>query len=1370
MIAIENVRLFDAEQARTRELTESLQQQTATADILTVISNSLDDTQPVFDAIVQSGLKLFPDATIMVALADGDKMKIAAVADPDPARADAVRGRFPIPLTREYMHSVAMLDARVVDIPDAENGPPELASGVRNFLATGNRAITIMPMLRGQTPIGTLSVIRVMPGPLSDKQRGVLRTFANQAVIAIENTRLLNELRDSLQQQTATANVLEVISRSAFDLQRVFDTVAESAVKLCGAERGFIFRFDGKLLRSASTFNVSPKLRKFIEENPIRPGRNSAAGRAAVELQSVHILDVRADPEYSFGGVQADTYRTVLTVPILKGDELLGVILIYRLEVMPFTQKQIALVETFADQAAIAIENVRLFEAEQARTRELTEALEQQTATSQVLQVISSSPGELEPVFQSMLANAVRICEAKFGVLFRYDGHVFHAVAMQDVAPAYVEYLSHASLLPDPRNSLGRLLRTRKPVHVHDVMAEPAYAEAESTRVALVEKGKARTLVMLPMLKENELLGAICIYRQEVRPFTDKQVELVANFASQAVIAIENTRLLHELRESLQQQTATADVLKVISRSTFDLQPVLDTLVESATRLCNADYAWLFRREGDLYKFAAAYGHTPDETQRIRGFFSNHNVMADRTSVTGRTALEGRVIHVPDVLADPEYTWADAQKLAGYRAGLGAPLMRGGNVVGVIFIARTAPQPFTDKQIELVNTFADQAVIAIENTRLLNELRETLQQQTATSEVLQVISSSPGELQPVFAAMLENATRVCDSTFGTMYLREGDAFRAVSMHGAPPAYEAARLGKLIEPGPATALARTVQTKQVVHVADATAERAYGERDPMRAAAAELGGVRTLLSVPMLKDNELIGSIAIYRAEVRPFSEKQIALVTGFASQAVIAIENTRLLNELRESLQQQTATSNVLEVISRSAFDLQPVFDTVLESAATLCEAERGFLFRFDGELLRVVASHNSSPELKQFAEQNPIRPGRHSGSARAALERRTIHISDARADPEYSYGALHVDPIRTLLGVPILKGAELLGVLMIYRLEVRPFTEKQIALVETFADQAAIAIENVRLFDEVQARTTDLARSVEELRALGAVSQTVNSTLDLQRVLDTIVAKSTQISGTEAGAIYVVDEQQREFQLSATFGMSDELINAVRDMHVEISEAVGLMTETHEPSQQADLRDLPSTPVNDIIINAGYRARLLVPLMRSSQVIGALVVRRKAPGEFAPGTIDLLKTFAAQSAVAIQNARLFSELREKSRELQVASQHKSQFLANMSHELRTPLNAIIGVTEMLLEDASDGKRDEEIEPLERVLRAARHLLALINDILDLSKIEAGRMELHIESFPLAPLIQDVVNTIETLAKKNANRVRCGLRAGYGHG
>ena len=384
---------------------------------------------------------------------------------------------------------------------------------------------------------------------------------------------------------------------------------------------------------------------------------------------------------------------------------------------------------------------------------------------------------------------------------------------------------------------------------------------------------------------------------------------------------------------------------------------------------------------------------------------------------------------------------------------------------------------------------------------------------------------------------------------------------------------------------------------------------------------------------------------------------------------------------------------------------------------------------------------------------------------ARLPHTKKLIHIADITKEPSYLRGSrplvalADIGGARTLLAVPMLKENELVGAIAIYRQEVRPFTDKQIELVTNFASQAVIAIENVRLLNELRARTTELARSVEELRALGAVSQTINSSLDLETVLDTIVAKATQISGTEAGAIYVLDEQQREFQLRATFGMSEELIAAVRNMHAEISEAVGLLTEAHEPSQQADLRVLPATPLNDTILRAGYRARLVVPLMRFGNVVGALIVRRKAPGEFPANTVDLLQTFAAQSALAIQNARLFSEIGEKSHQLQVASQHKSQFLANMSHELRTPLNAVIGVTEMLLEDARDLKREDEIEPLDRVLRAARHLLALINDILDLSKIEAGKMELHLESFPLAPLIEDVVKTIEPLAAKNGNRL-----------
>src|SRR5262249_3140007 len=547
-------------------------------------------------------------------------------------------------------------------------------------------------------------------------------------------------------------------------------------------------------------------------------------------------------------------------------------------------------------------------------------------------------------------------------------------------------------------------------------------------------------------------------------------IELVTNFAAQAVIAIENTRLLNELRESLQQQTATADVLKVISRSTFDLQTVLDTLVESASRLCHADQSAIRLVRDGLYYPAASYGFSSE----FRAYIEPQPFGVDQDSLVGRVALEGRTIQLDDSQADANQTLAKRSKKANVHTMLGVPLMREGVPIGTLVLGRRMVRPFTTKQIELVETFADQAVIAIENVRLFDEvqartgeLSESLEQQTATSDVLRVISSSPGELEPVFEAMLANATRICEAKFGTLYLCEGDAFRLGAMHNPPPAFaEERRREPMFRISPATALARATKTRQPVQIADVEAESAY-HTDPRASALVKLAGYRTIVCVPMVKEDETIGVISIYRQEVRPFSEKQIELVSNFARKAVIAIENTRLLNELRESLQQQTATADVLKVISRSAFEIKPVFETLIESAVKLCGATRGFVSRFDGKLLRFAAGYNVTPELRDYFEQNPFAVDRHSNTGRAALERRTVHNIDVRADPEYTYGGHQVDPYRPVLAIPMLKAGDLLGVILIYRHEVLPFTDSQIALMETFADQAAIAIENARLFDE---------------------------------------------------------------------------------------------------------------------------------------------------------------------------------------------------------------------------------------------------------------------------------------------------------------
>ncbi len=1256
---------------RTVALNDAIEQQSAATEVLQVINSSPGDLTPVFDAMLEKGVQLCEASFGLLMTYDGECFHTVALHGVPEAYAAFLRE--PIRPAPQNGLGRLLSDERLIHIADiTADDAYRLGDPLRVATADlgGSRTHLVVPLLKDSSVLGVIVAYRQEVRPFTEKQIALLQNFAAQAVIAMENARLITETREALEQQTATAAILRVISNSPTDVQPTFDAIVASAATLCEAEFSAVARFDDGLLHLVATNNLSSEeAAAFYSLFPRPPQPNFVLGRAFLEGRPAQFEDVLADADYDARIRQVLQsklrYRTFMAVPILRAGVPIGVVGCGRRQVQPFTTNQIDLLNTFAEQAAIALDNVRLFNELSARNRDLTEALEYQTATSDVLKIVSQSGANIEPVLQTVVEMAARLCEADKAVIGHLSDGLYRTGASVGFSEEYKDYRSRSPIPLDRGTAIGRMILDRRAVHIEDAAADPDYTDSVAR-----DLGQFRTVLSVPMKREEAVVGGIFLARSRVEPFTDKQIALVATFADQAAIAIENARLITETREALEQQTATAEVLGVINASPGDLAPVFDAMLEKAMRLCGALFGELRTYDGERFLLEATHG-TP---AAYIEYYRRHDTGRYAAGTGPARLLAGeRVVHIPDLIATEPYQRGDPDRraivdIAGARAYVLVPLLLNEAVRGFILIYRQEARPFTEKQIALLQNFAAQAVIAIENTRLITETKEALDQQTATAEVLQVINSSPGDLAPVFEAMLDKAMRLCEAVFGFLTTYDGQNFRPAAQKGVPEALAEYFTAGMDQPRPGDAHSRLLDGEDLIHN-DQKDEDAYRSGNPLRRAVVDLGGARTALVVALRKDRILLGALTIYRQEVRPFSDKQIALLQNFAAQAVIAIENARLITETREALEQQTATSEVLQIINSSPGDLTPVFDAMLEKAARLCNARFGLLWLYEADEFRAAAVHAVPAALADFVRK-PL-PAEDSASMRDMVHGHSVvHVPDLADSELYRSGnpsrRAYVDlgGARTLVSVALRRDNTLLGAFNIYRQEVRPFSDKEITLVENFAAQAVIAMENARLITETR-------EALEQQTATAEVLGVINSSPgDLEPVFQAILQKAHKLCGVAYGSLQLYEAGK--FRAVAVHGLSEALADHLRQGYTPGPNLpVSPLLEGDRFAHVADLGEIDDPMARRVVELGGTRTLLWVALRKDDRLLGMIAAARLEVRPFSDKEIDLLESFAAQAVIAMENARLLNEIRQRQAELRVTFDNMGDGVVMFDEKLR---------------------------------------------------------------------------------------------------
>ncbi|MFT5482807.1 MAG: GAF domain-containing protein/DNA-binding response OmpR family regulator [Halieaceae bacterium] len=883
------------------------------------------------------------------------------------------------------------------------------------------------------------------------------------------------ELTSQRTQAEAVAKVLQLINKTKDDSQPVFDAILEYAAMLCGAPMsGLILataQDDAQTLAAHS--NIPTAAVKLFEEGQMKLDPElSYAARCIVQGKLIVFDDMAQSDLYAVGSpvvrsmVDNSGIRSVLFVPLINNSAAIGLITLFRYDVDPFTENEIALVETFAAQAVIAIENARLF-------NEMQEALEQQTTTAEVLKVISQSTFDLPAVLQALIEAAAELCDASICILFNRIGDELHFGANVGCSPKMIDFHFRNPHKCDRSNIAGRVVLDGKTHHVHDILLDNDFATPQS-----VELGGWRSIIAVPLIREGEVIAVLDLARPKAGPFKPRQIELVETFADQAVIAINNARLFEEVQqrtaevtESLEYQTATSEVLEVISRSPNEVQPVLDSILEVMVRICRprtALVALLNNKTGWL-DVAAMYNPNEAMEKILTGMKSFEVGMG---TVTGRAALFGKTVCVENIEEDPDYTWQEAMHAGGFMSSFGVPLIKNGITVGVISMSYAKVAEFSRKQVVLAETFASQAVIAISNTRLFEEVQqrtaevtEALEQQKASAEILSVISQSVEDTQPVFEKILKS----CQHLFG------GEELDVLLVDDQGQLQVAAYLGQhheaLLKTFPApwevTPAGEAIRTKTVTNYANV---QNNPDTPGVLRRMGKIAGYHSVAFAPMIWEGRGIGVVGVARS-AKPFIDKELRILQGFADQAVIAIQNARLFNETQSSLARQTASADILRVISQSPTDVMPVFEAIVQAGVNLVSSDLACLITKHGTGFRTRA--NATPEGLfglTHTEDHVLDPAQNIPSW-TLVNKEIQHIPDWTVIdlPPFDQDTYDNLGIRASLNVPLLQGNECLGLLGFLSRTPRAFTQEEIDVARSFADQAVIAIENVRLFREAQ-------------------------------------------------------------------------------------------------------------------------------------------------------------------------------------------------------------------------------------------------------------------------------------------------------------